>query len=137
MARPDCIDHGRRSKVGYAHANDSATRARWGKPMQLHRLAFHDRHGYLPEVVRHSCDNPRCVNPDHLEGGTQLDNIADRVARGRSAKAVPSRRRLAPAQVDLIRWRLAQGHPIPAIAKDNGVFYQSIMDIRDGKTYRT
>ena len=34
-------------------------------------------------VVRHRCDEPSCVRPDHLEVGTQLDNIADRIHRGR------------------------------------------------------
>jgi hypothetical protein len=34
-------------------------------------------------VVRHRCDNSICVNPDHLEPGTQAQNIGDAVARGR------------------------------------------------------
>lgn len=34
-------------------------------------------------VVRHKCDNPWCVRPDHLEIGTKADNNADRDARGR------------------------------------------------------
>jgi len=29
----------------------------------------------------HSCDNPGCVNPDHLRWGTELDNIKDAIAR--------------------------------------------------------
>jgi len=39
------------------------------------------------QVVRHSCDTPACVNPMHLEIGTQLDNIRDRVSRGRNGAA--------------------------------------------------
>lgn len=37
-------------------------------------------------VVRHSCDQPSCINADHLTPGTQLQNMADKVARGRQAR---------------------------------------------------
>lgn len=42
-------------------------------------------YGELPEgmVVRHKCDNPRCINPSHLELGTQLDNVQDMLDRNR------------------------------------------------------
>jgi hypothetical protein len=47
------------------------------------RVIFEDLHGYLPKVVRHSCDNPICVNPGHLLPGTQLENTRDSIERGR------------------------------------------------------
>jgi hypothetical protein len=37
-------------------------------------------------VVRHTCDNPLCINPDHLLIGTHNDNVQDKVNRGRQAK---------------------------------------------------
>lgn len=43
-------------------------------------------HGLGNDVVRHTCDNPRCVEPTHLQLGTTQDNTQDRVDRGRSAR---------------------------------------------------
>ena len=51
--------------------------------VRAHRWAFEDANGYLPPVVRHKCDTPLCVNPAHLEPGTQADNVRDREERGR------------------------------------------------------
>ena len=55
---------------------------------KVHRVVFELSNGYLPEVVRHTCDNTKCVNPDHLLGGTALDNVRDRVERGRTYGSV-------------------------------------------------
>lgn len=49
------------------------------------RLQWMHHHGEIPagQVVMHSCDNPPCINPDHLLIGTQKDNLDDMRRKGR------------------------------------------------------
>jgi hypothetical protein len=58
-----------------------------GKRMYAHRFSYMQTFGEIPAgyVVMHTCDNPRCVNPEHLRAGTQKENVHDMVAKGRGS----------------------------------------------------
>lgn len=73
---------------------------------RTHRVSYKLHCGKIPKgkIVRHRCDVPSCVNPAHLEVGTQMQNIADREARKRTAVgAMCSKTKLTPEQVREIR----------------------------------
>jgi len=65
------------NKEGYAEYNCQ----------RVHRLVCADANGLesIPPgmVVMHTCDNRRCVNPEHLRIATQRDNLLDMVRKGR------------------------------------------------------
>jgi hypothetical protein len=76
----DCIEaEGSSNSSGYASA--------WykGKRMGAHRAAYIEASGEIPEGlhVMHSCDNRRCINPEHLSVGTRSDNMKDCASKGR------------------------------------------------------
>ena len=68
-------------KTRYGTFYDSSSK----KMIRATRFIYEQTHGKIPDgmVVRHKCDVSLCVNPDHLEIGTQTDNMRDMVDRGR------------------------------------------------------
>lgn len=77
-----------------------------GKDVYAHRFSYEAHVGPIREGlhVLHTCDNPVCVNPDHLFLGTQGDNNRDCVKKGRNARGASIRgARLTEADVRYIR----------------------------------
>ncbi len=69
----------RQSRNGYGQFRDG------GRLKKAHRGAWEAVNGPIPEGlhVLHRCDNPQCVNPEHLFTGTHTDNMRDMTAKGR------------------------------------------------------
>lgn len=61
---------------------------RKGERLRIYRHRFEKRFGPVPAglVVRHTCDNRKCINTDHMLLGTRADNMHDKTARGRTVK---------------------------------------------------
>lgn len=70
---------GDRRRGGYGRVSSG------GQALVVTRVAYEAWVGPIPEghVVRHKCDNPPCINPEHLETGTVRDNARDMIERGR------------------------------------------------------
>lgn len=64
-----------------------------GRYLLAHRVSYEAYYGEEPlgMLVMHSCDNPSCVNPQHLSLGTHSDNYKDMLAKGRGNPARGSR----------------------------------------------
>lgn len=79
-----CVEWiGAKQKAGYGAVNTA------DGVKSTHRLAFEDRFGEIPDgmFVCHRCDNPSCINVDHLFLGTNEDNVQDMKSKGRAAWA--------------------------------------------------
>lgn len=105
---------------------------------RAHRVAWRLARGPIPPGMQilHKCDVRLCVNPEHLFLGTNADNVADRVRKGRSASqqgAKNPRAVLTPLAVALIR---ATPGETRLFAELFGVAPNVIRYARTGKTWR-
>lgn len=121
-SRPDgCwLWQGSRDRKGYGRL--------WyrGRAIQAHRFGYFTKSGqHLPDSLFgcHKCDNPSCVNPDHIFPGTPSENRFDMHRKGRENLPAQHgshnhRSKLSPEQVKAIREEYARG----------GVFYRQLAD---------
>lgn len=134
-----CIEH---NQKGYRYGSTKTLINGVKKNTGMHRVAYCKAKGVTHEstiglVVRHKCDNKRCINPDHLEIGTSVDNAQDAIERGRRAPTrceLNPNARLTPEDVAYIRQSSA---PASALAERFQVTSVHIYRIRAGKQYVT
>jgi hypothetical protein len=119
---------GGRDRQGYGQMT-----VRRGKTLKAHRLSWElAHHCEIPDgmMIRHTCDNPSCVNPAHLLVGTNVDNMHDLMERGDSKKlarcVLPGERhrssKLTADQVcEMRRLHRENGHGAVELARRYGV----------------
>jgi len=103
---------------------------------RAHRLSYEIHHGTIPEgmIVCHHCDNPGCVNPDHLFVGTQKDNAQDALMKGRHYIGEKNgRSKLTKENVKEI---LASDLNGQQLANKFGVTRSTINNVRRGDTWQ-
>ncbi len=105
-----------------------------------HRVSWEIHNGLIPEgmLVLHKCDTPACVNPAHLFLGTNADNMADKVAKGRHTYVTHrgeehGQAKLTASQaIDIYSRR---GQLLRELATEFGVTPTLISRIRSGKCW--
>lgn len=102
-----------------------------------HRASFLIHVGPIPEgmEVCHSCDNPSCVNPNHLFVGTHADNMRDMKEKGKRRGALQARAKLTDADIPRIREMRSQGYRQEEIARHFGMSRTGIANILQGRTW--
>ena len=111
----------------------------WNKKQhQSHRISWLIKYGAgSDKLLLHSCDNPNCVNPDHLREGTQADNIKDKMIRNRQAKGEKNgQAKLTEEQVLAMKEKYETGgHSLAGLGREYGISVTAVMYIVTGRNW--
>ena len=124
---------------GYGQFNIGSNRL-----VLAHRFSYQLAHGDFPESldVLHSCDNPKCVNHNHLFLGDAKMNVADMMAKGRARMVNPtfgSKNNLAKINEQIalqVKSLHAAGLKAAEIGKQLNLTYSIAYSICKGKTWK-
>lgn len=121
-----------RDKQGYGHFQ------MWAKSDLAHRVAYYFATGNHPgeAFVCHECDNPSCVNPNHLWLGDQPSNMADMAAKGRARPPKGDEHASAKLTAAVIPSILADTRSAAAIGRDYGVSDVAILQVKARRTWK-
>lgn len=128
----ECIIwQGAKTPDGYPRATYNGNEnTRW------HRVMYCEYNGCSLEsidgkVIRHTCDTPLCVQPEHLMLGTEADNMRDRDSRQRHGQA-----KISHTDVRTIRTMIAKGFSNVFIAREFNINPRTVSSIKCGHHWK-
>lgn len=135
----DCIEHDQLG-VGIGYGTTTVN----GKTVRWHRLVYCESAGCTLDdikglVVRHTCDNARCLNPNHLELGTHQDNMDDKTKRDRNARGSKLSTKLTEEDVVYIRKHYKSRcavHGVKPMMRKFNIAQRTLYYILDGSHWR-
>jgi len=107
-----------------------------GQMHKAHRVSWILSGNTIPEghIIRHKCLNKNCVNPEHLETGTQAENMADKIRDGTTNRGIKCPKvKLTEEQVRQIRVRVDETQAL--LAEEYGVNQTTICHIINRKSW--
>lgn len=105
-----------------------------GSAKYAHRVLFVWINGSVAGDVCHSCDNRKCVRPDHLFEGTRKQNMADCVAKDRQVRGVRNGMSILDDVSALAIYRSTE--PASALSLRYGIHPNTVYDIRNGRRWK-
>jgi hypothetical protein len=102
-----------------------------GHNLKTHRVTYTETFGPIPSGMHilHTCDNPPCCNPAHLRLGSNADNVADKVSKGRHGM------KITPTQAEAIRVRIGT-QTQRSLAREFGITQAMISRIKTGLAWK-
>lgn len=88
------------------------------------------------DLALHSCDNPSCINPDHLRWGSNKENMDDMISRKRAGGEKHPRAKLTEFQVEKIRELYDCGLTQKQLAITYGITSRQISSIVNKKQWK-
>ena len=113
-----------------------------GKYKQAHQFVYEKLVGLVPKglILRHSCDNPQCVNPEHLTPGTTKQNARDRQDRDRGwakqGERHPEAKMSEPMAKFLLYWVATGRETQASIAKSFNISTSALNALVKGRTWK-
>ena len=122
-----------KDRDGYGHIWENEG----SRSASAHRVSWRIHFGEIPDglYVCHHCDNPGCVNPDHLFLGTNQSNLADMDAKGRRAPQLGEKNPAAKLTEAQVRTILVSSETHQAMADRYGVTRECVFSVKQRKNW--